>query len=508
MKRMLPFFDAPQHVMRRGALNSSYTRLTTTGQQDATATLFGRQAEQLLVGPEKTVPAVDLDMLLPEFLVPRVVSRLMNVPSLMAPGLDLDQQKERLRALAAINGRSGTHVHRDALACTKSAVEEAERTVRDRLEAALAVGPGHVTSLVHQVSRDVKAIRLPESETAEFKRFARLVQCLDELRTRSTSLAQSSYDFIRAQLLHQSAAAYEAALTCSATDLCTDLLRLAVRRFDDFFAELATKGSRIISNLDRARDFLEAERTATAHQNQVSKASVILPLAGPSEQDILAGIVSELKCRDLGEVAVRLRERFEKQVRDFAAKSCPWVDTQGAAFSVVCGAVPAESLAQLFSDLVTAAMGTGHSLYEVIDQYGVKKVAEFLFHRAEPLCELQARNTGHFQISTTKMCIVRLPPPVGRRDPEIRARLEQAFRQLTDCAFSNGSAVERDITVVRLELGWPISIEGQNDALLKRYVDSRNSGHRPHLVGFFEDSLNGDVRQRYVELSQARTPHF
>src|SRR5205807_2465472 len=115
------------------------------------------------------------------------------------------------------------------------------------------------------------------------------------------------------------------------------------------------------------------------------------------------------------------------------------------------------------------------------------------------------RDMARLGISPTRLCIVTLPQPVGPKDFQIRDELRTAFEKIEPtCAFSDAPDCDRTVTVVRLVIGWPIGIEGQNHNLMDHYRRCEDYGHRPHLFGIMPDSPDGQVIDHYKTLESFR----
>jgi hypothetical protein len=256
-----------------------------------------------------------------------------------------------------------------------------------------------------------------------------------------------------------------------------------------------------VTNLDRVRTLIEKRRTERLKSETYAESSVFLTLPGPTENEVLAGMISRLGCGDRRELAVHVLDRLEAALRETAAVDAPTVKDKGIG-ALLATLVP-ETILAVYEELFAASLGEGHSVYEIIEQEGLETVAQELLDRADPLCDLSGRDIPQFNVSVHELTIVRLPPPTAPRDPAIRERLEAVFRRVCDCSILDSGPTEREaVAVVKFNLFWPIIIEAGNATLLDHYVRCEEIGHRPHLVGLFDLSPDGKPNPDYVELGK------
>lgn len=332
--------------------------------------------------------------------------------------------------------------------------------------------------------------------------FSRLVRGLVEIEARPNTFTPGNHESIVARLAHRAGESFEGALAAVSLEFALRASRQAVERVEGHLDELLGLSSQFNDHLREIQSVLEEARTRAAEGNRVSRASVAVLLDGPDEREVLAGMVTREGCADLQELVGAQLIRLEKRLREVASLRYAWIGAADAPLARLLAAIDSGETAAEFMQLVVESLGSGHTLYQVIEQYGVQRLARELFQRAAHTCHLRGRDNELFNVSTVALSIVRLPQPIGPADFEIRQRLTVAFEQLGDCTVTEGSPHDKEVTIVRIYIGWPLAIEQNNAALLERYRRSAESGHRPHLLGILDDAPNGEVSPRYIELAE------
>jgi hypothetical protein len=230
---------------------------------------------------------------------------------------------------------------------------------------------------------------------------------------------------------------------------------------------------------------------------------VILLLPGLSEKQWIAGLKERLGCDDLTQLAAALLEKWEAALNDRATAHHPHIKTP-AQLGALLTRIPPEEAAACLRDSLQKAMGDAHSIYAAIKSFGVERAATDLFRRAAVLCHLNSRDHEILNVSPAEHTVVRLPSPCGPGDAAIRSQLEDAFHELdTSCLIEDASPRERDITVMRTLVGWPMAIEQSNFALLTAYASCGELNHSPHLFGILPDEQDGQPLQTLTDLAAA-----
>lgn len=501
MSHVLPMLDIENQTLCRSSVNSSYTQLRSTGVEDATVTAWRGVNTHWSRRPPGDTFLNDIESLAPTALAETIGTRLAAMPEHTDLSFDAADLRKRHEILNTIRGRSPSRIARSAEAFATSVANEAAERLRTTLDTTFACTPHAMRQVIEQTRAALAAIKWPEPASRPLSEFASLVRALDELSALRAAFTAADYEAIIAQLTHQARRIYEEALREVAVECAVRACRLTVEALDTHLDELLSLHTRFDEHINAIESDLEAIRTEAAAQNRVSRASVIVPLVGADECEVLAGMVAQQRCSDLQELSADLLDRLTARLQDLAASRYPWLAT-GAPLPRLIAAIDPSEAALQFNGLIQESLGPGHTLYQVIKQYGVPKLACELFQRAAHTCHLRGRDNERFNLSTQQMTIVRLPPPAGAADCEIRRRLRDAFERLTQCTVTEGSPDDKDVTVVRLHQGWVLAIEHNNPALLRRYVRSADADHRPHLLGVFDDSPTGEISPKYRELAE------
>lgn len=505
MNRYLPMLDIENQTLCHGSVNCAYTHIQSTGIQDATVTAFEGMRSHWSRRPCDSTHLNDLDALQPATLAEAISNRLAALPELTDLSFQADDLQKRLEILNSFRARRNSRIHRSADAAATAVASEVVERIRTMLDAAFANSPHKMGDVIEQTKAALQAIQWSEPSSRPHSEFSRLVRGSHDLGARRSAFVSDDYKTILAQLSHRIQHAFAESLKAVSLEFAVRVFRQAVENIESYLDELLGLKAEFDERLQALQAALEAARTEAASQNQVSRASVVIPLDGPDEREILAGMVAHQKCADLQEFSANLLSRFDARLHALAASRCPWIDVDAPLCRIVAAISPDEAAAE-FASLIQESLGPGHTLYQVIDQHGVQQLASDLFERAAHTCHLRGRDNERFNVPTVQMTIVRLPQPVGAADFEVRQRLTIAFDELDDCTITEGSPDDKDITVVRLHLGWPIAIEHNNPALLQRYVRSADSDHRPHLLGLLNDSVGGEVSPRYRRYAEAIAP--
>ncbi len=505
MKPFLPMLDIDAQSLCHGSVNAAYTHLLSTGVQDATVTAYAAMVARWSRRPSDDTFLNDIDAMQPAVLAAAIGARLAALPELTDLSFQAGDLRKRLDILSSLRARAVSPICRSAEASAAAVADEAADRLRKSLDDAFANTPHRMREVIEQTKVALTAIQWPEPQSQPHAEFSRLVRGHDELTTRRAAFTPDNHEAIVAQLTHGAQRAYNESLKAVSLEFAVRASRQVVQDTESYLEELVSLGTQFDGRVQAIGAVLETTRTEAAAENRVSRASVIVALDGPDEREILAGMVARQRCADLQELSTDLLSRFDARLHNLAASRYPWIEPDAPLPRLVAAIDPDEAGAE-FVSLVRESLGSGHTLYQVIDQYGVRQLARELIERAAHTCHLRGRDNERFNVPTVPMTILRLPQPVGAADFDIRQRLDAAFRKLGDCTVTNGSPDDKDVTVVRLDLGWPLAIEQNNPALLQRYVRSADSAHRPHLLGILDDSLGGEVSPRYRQLAETLDP--
>jgi len=99
--------------------------------------------------------------------------------------------------------------------------------------------------------------------------------------------------------------------------------------------------------------------------------------------------------------------------------------------------------------------------------------------------------------------VARLPQPLGADDQQTYETVRDTFAAFPNCECVDAPPGDREITVVRTILGWPIAIDSNHETLLKYYATAEDVRHLPHLFGVVPGSETGRPIERLKNLFDA-----
>lgn len=506
----LVMFDARQQKKRRGAVNAAYVRMGGTALPDLQVRLF--QEVHGAIRHRPLPGGVDDAM---EAFEPRAVARaakeaLGELEELADPGQDAAVVKRFIQALAVVRAQGSSRVAREATARIDQAVTQRIAAGKVALERVYAQSADKSRQVVDQAREAIRRLSFPAISVEPLNKLTRVAKAEEYLRARKQVLPADMLENLRVDLTNHARRLCDESKREVAAEIGFASLKRALRDFDAFLSELGNRGAEFDRRLGEVLATLEQRQRQAAKEQHVSRASVIRALDGPDEKQILAGMMARAGCSDLRALALHLHDKFEIAVRDVVPAKAPWRDAANDSFADLVRALEPADLADTFIRVTEGAVGPGQTLYETIAKGGLDEVARFLFNRSKPMCHLTGRDIEALRVRTHDEVIVRLPPAVGPRDPAIRANLASALSKLGHCTFRDGSSADPCVTVVRVNLGWPIAIESDTRTLLYRYLQAGESGHPPHLIGFLPEAPTGDIIDAYRVFSRnpTRTPEY
>ena len=482
----------------RGAVSTSSTNIDLSGMFNSIVTL-----QKLCFVVWRELPGRDIsesDELDPAVLSKRAHLRIANHLELAEPTSDLPILNERLQTIRGLRGGKASKLARDVDGAVDEVVGPVILRLRLAIDDAAAAAPHRIKSLVEQLRSTLDDITLPEPNAEPIIVLGRIITSLGSLQQRRLAIPKKSLEFAQQRLTERVLPEYQAALMALAEERVSQRLKLEIDGLHQFLKELLVRSSQFTKNSDAVLNEIEGWRTEALHASHVSQASVILELKGPTEMDIITGLMTRLECKDQLTLGKTLNVKWEAALREQALGWLP----PNAPFGLLLASLEPQIIANTFRHIVESSLGEGHSLYEIIERNGIESTALDLYDRAEHLCHLRSRDIEQYNVNPCSVTIVRLPPAVGPRDVELRERLAAKFLRLGHCSLVEGSASERNaITVIRTTVGWPIGIEGGNSGLLQEYARACAAGHLPHLIGIVTGTECGEAVPAYISLAAA-----
>jgi hypothetical protein len=238
---------------------------------------------------------------------------------------------------------------------------------------------------------------------------------------------------------------------------------------------------------------------------QSTPSSIALVLPGPSQAEIISALMASRDSADMTTLTGKLAGEFELRLRDRARRSQPQAGG-GLASLLLC--IPYAELATVWTGLLEDVRRvSGFSLYERLRAYGLDAAVDLLWQRAAPTGFFAGRDHEAFGVTVHEVAVVALPPAHGGpEDERIRGELALRFHNRAEnrCQVTDGAGGD-ELTVCRINTGWPIGIEQANHVLLQSYAAAGKRGHLPHLVGILTDSELGRPSPAYLAIAGGET---
>lgn len=496
----LAMLDIDKQLPNRGSISSAHTSVASTGLLEAQRdTWESVRAAWLRRAGKGGSYAEALEGLDPVALGGAVLALMAGIPELKTPDTsDMDELAKRAGTL--------NDLHADRLPKVRRAVEGAAATVLDerllRLTTALdrvfAESPFDLGGVVGSVGRWAAALVILAADEAPLMRYQRYAAKLRELPAMRDRLPAKTFENVGKRLAQACLDAYRMALAETAQRAASDALRVRLARLADRLKDRSARASALVQLAQQVRATYE-DRLRTANVDvEATRATCVLLLPGPTSNEVQAVVRRHYQSGTLDDLGEKLLSLLEVRLRRVALAENPAV-AEDDPLPTVFLALTAPRIADELGRLVEEG-ATGFSLYELLERYGVQEAALFLWARGDVTCDLGGRENERFGVAPLRHAIVRLPAPSGPRDPEIQRVLATAFQTIAGpqaCAIKLDDEGERDVVVVRLNVGWPIGLEEENSNLLTRYVRSGEMRHYPHLLGIVHDAPSGELSPAY-----------
>lgn len=505
----LCMFGVPDQIKLNGSTNVASTCLSTAGIDASAARLLDEILNRFST---RNAPSVaEADDLEPARLTGATLARLTALPEFELTNADCQRQHQIFLAIRTVRAQKASPVTRQTVEAANGVVHEKFRALQDALEGAVGAAPVHAPEIVEQTRAALRALELPEPDAEPLGRLAHVHSALVELASRRASFPPHSWDRIHSTLSERGNAECQQAIRSLSQELTVTALRRRIEQFQAYLDELMSREVSFLQNVQAVRKEAEAYQRDSSQKNRVSQTSVHVQLPGPSEEEVVQGLMTTLNCSDRQSLVHALLKLFLERLKLFARAHCSWLPDK-APPGILLTRVPAADIVRVFLDVIATSIGPGHTFYEIVEKYGVDRLAQALVNRAKPTCDLRSYDDPRFNLSTTDVTVARLPQAGGPRDQPIRDRLVDAlYAAAADhgCQIVDAAPSERTAAVImRTKLGFPVGVLGCNEPLLMAYARSFASGHLPHLLGFHAGSTRGGQDPAYVELVERLFPEL
>jgi hypothetical protein len=283
-------------------------------------------------------------------------------------------------------------------------------------------------------------------------------------------------------------------------------MRESVARLGPFFDELVSQAATCRRNLERVERLLRDRQRQQQVAVTDSTATNSIRLESRSVETQIHTAKERLKANDRRELGQALRERFEIQLQTLASERYPSLHASDAPWPRLVAHLATEDIADAFGRVVGSLLDEEHSLYQAIEQYGPRKLAAELFVKTDVTVDFSGRSCTKLRVEPQEIVQVRTPRPRSAEEAQTQAAFQEAcFAISPRCRPSEGPEGETELMIVRLLVGFPISILGDNAMLLKAYATAGEIRHLPHLFNLLPD-VAGDAHPPLVELARRRDP--
>jgi hypothetical protein len=492
----------PDQQPLRGGIGVSFTMVSLEGQADATASIADQIFESYRAQPVSRAHLAANDALQPARLAEGALNACASLEQLGQLTPDVPSVHARylfLRKLAAghLNGAEC----REILDRTSAMVGERAEELRHALKRGFDDHPAGIVGAVAQIRAAQAEFKPARSNPRLLDRLNELLQKLAEIPSHQGDLTKEAYDRVHNGLTQEAASYAKQATEDILAVVAWEEFQRRLPSVRAYLAETESQSLRYNRRLDEVRRYLAEVQQSVRDEITKLTSSIALVIAGPSQDEVLTGIKTALQVDDIGMVVSALAKEFEGRLRDLARVRYPHTDVAHSSVAALIVEVAGEDLAELLADLVEESLGHGHSLFQLIERYGVDAAARFLWLRAESTCFFSGRDHDRLGTPSTEIGIVRLPRATSPMDETIRDRLAAAFRSLSrNCQVTAGGPA-LGINVVRIKAGFPIGTEQSVHSLLPRYALAGREGHRPHLLDLVPDAPLGEASPAYLYLA-------
>ena len=428
----------------------------------------------------------------PPVLLEKAKTGLQALPELRLPA-DITAEAIRKQADLMKDLQAGRRpdVGEQITRATFTICQEAGQHLRRAFDAAADEAPSKVDEVVDDL---VKAIdQMAACDPGDAQAVGRFIQRAEQITglTRwRQELPESTFKSLERQLLQAVQTEHNLALDWLVADRfryawqdARNAFKARLDQFRENSQAFRTKVRRCIEELDRFYQRAKQRTAALRSGNRVL-------LGGPRDEELRSALMENRKAGSQVELFEGLRHDFEIGLRERALRRGLGTEIQQAPFRRLVLALPADDIVEVFLDLLIAGVSKTYSLYEACQAYGLRRLVSELILRSRTTSWFEGRDDPRFGIIRCNFEMVRLPAAANPKDAEIKAIIETYFREAGFHEIKT-SGYARSISVLRINAGWPLGIEGGNVALLQAYGRSVLTGHLPHLIGILPDSQAG-----------------
>ena len=501
----MSMFGTSQQIPLQGSIITAYTMISEEGNIVAKALIARNICERLEEKNNESSFLQVTDSLNPNNLTKRIMTSVNSIPGLGASLETVDDIHARYEYLRHIElGNATSDVHA-VYNCITNVLNEHYNELRESLFRVYDNCPSMVSDAIAAVRHKLQGLSGCKEELKHLTKLRRMVKTLHELALYEGEIPGKTLERTKRSLLQEARLDADRSLAEIVQRKVYRAIEKRNVQFEDTFKDLEYKAYIYQQRVADIYDYF-AEREKQVSRNDAERMSMAcLSLPGPDKEQVLSGIKAALSCSDLTEVTNVLVSDFEARLREYGKKTCPYIIAGSASIPTLMLEIGAEDLGKLINDMVEDNLGHGHSPYQIIETYGIERVAKCLHEKAAPTCSFSGRDCETLGVSIDEITIARLPKARTPSDEKILTRMKDHLKKNPKCHLTEGGESEKEILLTRVQGGWPIGIENANSALHMAYVESGERGHVPHLLYLLPDSPLGctiPAINQYLDLSK------
>lgn len=497
----LPMWGIPDQIPSRATATTSKTNVGRGGVIDAAAALGRQVFETIKLARGERAHVQAIDDLNPGRLSKMAMTAITSLAQFESTPMTLAEVNERYEVLKHVAAGTASRDAREIAEAVQKVVEGRTAEVRAGFGKLFDQQPADVVDAVVQGRQQLNDYTPPRGNLKLLAKLRRILQRLHELPQFETSLVPGTYQGVRTALLQEARKATEEALVEVIDGQTWAALQDKRPTLEVFFKEIQARGVKFQTQVSAVVDDLAEKQQEARQQEQEMASSATLTLPGPDKDEVLTGMRTVAGCAEVSALVELLVPEFDAALRTFARHHYPHLDAQNASFATLNVEIRSGEIAEILVRLVESRLGTGHSLYQLVERYGIAKCAEYLVQRAGATCFFAGRTEHRFGFTPMEFAILRMPPAKDSADEEVRELFRGEVEHLApNLHVDEGNDLDREISITRFFCGWIIGTEAANGALLQHYAFAGDEGHPPHLVGIVSDSPLGKVSPAYRNL--------
>lgn len=406
---------------------------------------------------------------------------------------DLELQKHQLREVR----QSGTQTHRRVGELIN---QESDRLFNQAHKAlnSLKDSPFQAKEMLEKLSSDLKQLSTPEAASDSSVCYRRLCNALPVLR----QLAKKEYRRrLEPALMEAINSAFRLTIAQHVKQRAIPIWNQQVRKLRESCDASAAATLHIRNKLESIFETLNVMHQVVHDQSALLENSIHVVLQPKSAEAFEAALTTHFRCDSDQELTDAVRDQWYERLQQRAAVLAPAMEPTASIFRFMV-AIPVEVVCDELIELIEDGASDALTIYTQVENAGVDVVAAELHRRAKPMVRLGAyEGSEEVNILPTHSSRITFPSPRNTRDGHVMAELKESFRRLDEqVEFAESS--DREISVVRMVLNYPIGIDENNLDMLISYWRAAERGHLPHLIGFADGSTDGNAISCVLELAR------